>query len=194
MTIYKLFNRLFLLMGCVLVLSACGNEMKSNSANSLSYDLSETLGEGSYSAKTADLVSTSSIDDLTDEELIENHIKMMERLLADLESGKGPSIPEEFKEDEELVKKLEAQKAKLIDDLKTRLDKLKNDADFRAEEAAKIRKVLEEAKKRIESGEGPKINIDVPPNCEVLKKILEKEDLPELIRENEEKRYKKHCE
>ena len=81
MTIYKLFNRLFLLMGCVLVLSACGNEMKSNSANSLSYDLSETLGEGSYSAKTADLVSTSSIDDLTDEELIENHIKMMERLL-----------------------------------------------------------------------------------------------------------------
>ncbi|MCB0377881.1 MAG: hypothetical protein KDD33_05250 [Bdellovibrionales bacterium] len=166
----------------LIIATACGNQFQTTKGlNGETYDLSETLGEGVYSAKVGDLVSIKDPSEMTDEEIIANHIEIMEQMISELKSNSPSNMSNEEK----------AMKEELIKDLEDRVKALKEDEDLRAKFVAEIRKMHKEIKDH-DPLNGPVQSINVE-GCNMLKELLEQGSVPAEIKDQEQQRFEKYC-
>ncbi len=180
----KLFKNI-LLLSVLTLLSACGSKFELNKSALPGQTVSaqDQIGQGDFSVDASQMFKLEDLENLSDEELIANHIGRLKALLERLTELDEVPAPEG----------VEIDKDKLIADIEARIEKLETDEEFAKEVADRIRQAIERIKGMQENGEFPEPE-NFPTKCEILKKILDSGKLPAEIQEKEEQRYADICE
>jgi hypothetical protein len=169
----------------LLLLTACGSqfELNSNPTPGLNSHIEDQIGTGEFSVDASQLFKLEDLENLSDEEIIANHIERLKMLLEKLGDLDGILSPEG----------VEIDKDKLMSDIEARIERLETDEEFAKKVADRIRESIKRIKEMQENGELPTPK-EIPTQCEILRKILDSGKLPDAIQEKEEQRYANTCE
>ena len=174
-----------ILLTANLLLIGCGDSGQYHST--IPATLGNSSQQASIEAESADeyaekvmgearSLTAQSIDDVTDDEIVERHLKILKNALDQISGSTEDTRPEGVTQD---------QVDAAIEKLTARIDELETSAAARQELADRVR----EFRKKLENGE-----IEPPqPDCEKIKADSEREDLPEGLAEKIKEIYERLC-